>query len=126
MPVVWRTTVHQWEVEAFQERVLQGSENIQPPKRAAPRGGQKTPAKRRKVGGICKLYTICTCMYMYIPSEAAQCFFYCLPSDFALLASPCLISIYMYEIDHVHVHLYKVDYGKDTVHVHVHVHGLLL
>ena len=36
-----------------------------------------------------------------IPSEAAHCVFHCLPSDFALLAFPCLVSIYMYEIDNV-------------------------
>ena len=34
-----------------------------------------------------------------IPSEAAQCFFHCLPSDFALLTfPPCLLSL-------VHIHV---------------------
>ena len=33
------------------------------------------------------------------PSEAAQCFFHCLPSDFALLTfPPCLLSL-------VHIHV---------------------
>ena len=52
-----------------------------------------------------------------IPSEAAQCFFHCLPSDFALLASlVSLVSfpytctrLIMYMYMYIQVHMYIVD-----------------
>ena len=51
-------------------------------------------------------------MYMCTTSEAAQCFFHCLPSDFAF---PCLICVYMCEIDRV-CHLHYVGWIDLTVY----------
>ena len=41
------------------------------------------------VAQLAEHWTSNSMVMVQIPSEAAQCFFHCLPSDFALLAFPC-------------------------------------
>jgi len=58
--------------------------------------------------------------WVRIPSEAAQCFFHCLPSDFPSLLSFLVyfpLCIYRYEIDHVHVHVQHIYNIHSAIHV---------
>ena len=79
-PVFWRTTVHNWEVELYQDAVHNGASTLSTPtglKRPAQDGDEheegRLPSKRLKTVRVGKCLCVCVCVCMCVRMYAHAC-----------------------------------------------------